>query len=131
MSCVYLLHFTPAYLRGDGQAQQHYLGATRLPVAERLARHATTRGAALVRAALARGCRVELVAVWPVRTRREAFFLERELKRRRQHALLCRHCHPERVALTDTKVRTTLRLIRRAHRRGTKPCPSTGTTHEK
>lgn len=89
---LYLLHFTPAYRAPIGDTGRvkvagHYLGSTAAPVEDRLAEHLAGRGSPLVRAAVAAGCRVELVAVGAGDKK-----AERRLKRRHQHSAYCPRC---------------------------------------
>jgi hypothetical protein len=89
---LYLLHFSPAYEAPIGETGRvkvagHYLGSTAAPVEARLAEHLAGRGSPLVRAAVAAGCAVELVAVDA--GDRKA---ERRLKRRHQHSVYCPRC---------------------------------------
>ncbi len=89
---VYLLHFVPAYRHA-----RHYLGfADDLPA--RLHTQASGRGARLVAVALAAGCQISLVRLWPG-TRDD----ERRMKNQRAvPRLLCPACptraHARRLA---------------------------------
>lgn len=83
---VYLIHIEPR-LHGAG----HYVGscvAAMLPA--RMRRHTRGQGARLLRAALAAGCRLDLVRVW----RSESRELERSIKDKRRNAALCPRCNP-------------------------------------
>lgn len=89
---LYLLHFEPAYQAPIGETGRikvagHYLGSTAAPVAERLAEHLAGRGSPLVRAAVAAGSQIHLVATAP-----GGRAAERQLKRSRHHARLCPRC---------------------------------------
>ena len=63
---LYLLHFTPAFHHA-----QHYLGWTECDVDQRIRKHLRGDGAKIVRAALAAGCVVTCVRMWPGTKRRE------------------------------------------------------------
>lgn len=90
---VYLLHFDRPYVSPNGKRHpQHYLGATSLPLDERMARHRTERGAALLRACLQSGIDFKVVKTWKCKSRQEAFQLEIKLKRRRNHRHYCSIC---------------------------------------
>jgi hypothetical protein len=79
---VYLLHLLPAYRHA-----RHYLGFA-AGSGLLLRQHATGRGANLTRVALAAGCRLELVRLWPG-SRDD----ERRLKQQRAvPRLLCPAC---------------------------------------
>jgi hypothetical protein len=96
---VYLLHFTTPYKHA-----RHYLGATGMPLENRLAAHRQTteyegdssygRPARLLVAAAAAGVDWVLADVWETTTRAEAFELERALKRQGGRARLCSICSP-------------------------------------
>ena len=91
-STLYLLHFEPAYRAPIGDTGRvkvagHYLGSTAAPVEDRLAEHLAGRGSPLVKAAVAAGCQVELVAVGLGDKK-----VERQLKRRHQHSTYCPRC---------------------------------------
>jgi hypothetical protein len=96
---VYLLHFTPAYtvptVTGGTKRAGHYLGSCAGDPHARLAEHLAGRGSPLVRAAVAAGCRVQLVRTWPG-SRVE----ERQLKRGRRHAALCPLCSRRPIRVT-------------------------------
>lgn len=69
-STIYVLHFTPAYAAPIGETGRvktaaHYIGSTAGDVLERVSQHLAGRGSPLVRAAIAAGCEVELVATLP------------------------------------------------------------------
>lgn len=105
---LYLLHFTPAYrapIAGTDRVKVagHYLGSTAAPVEDRLAEHLAGRGSPLVRAAVAAGCVVELVAVG-AGTKRD----ERRLKRRHQHSTYCPRCSSSPKPLSAEVHRATL-----------------------
>lgn len=91
---VYLLHFGAGIPRTPRHLIRHYIGATQLPVLERLKRHEEGRGSALVRAAMTRGIAVRVARVWSARTKDDVFRLERTLKRTRNHARYCPFCAP-------------------------------------
>lgn len=93
-STIYLLHFTPPYaapIAGTDRIKTagHYLGSTAGTVEQRLAEHLEGRGSPLVKAALAAGCAVELVATWPGGRQ-----LERRVKRNRHLHRHCPKCTP-------------------------------------
>ena len=83
---LYLLHFDRPYPRDARAGVRHYLGWA-LDVDSRLAEHLAGRGSPLVRAAVAAGIGVELVATWPG-TRHD----ERACKRGHNHARYCPRC---------------------------------------
>jgi len=87
--CVYVLHFTQAYLHA-----KHYIGMTTLPIADRLARHRTARGAALLRRLLASGGDFILADTWECATPEEARTLEKSLKRSGGASRCCSICKP-------------------------------------
>ena len=69
-STIYVLHFTPAYRAPIGETGRfktagHYVGSTAGDVAGRVRDHLEGRGSPLVRAAVAAGCEVLLVASFP------------------------------------------------------------------
>jgi len=91
-STLYLLHFEPAYTAPIGdtgrvKVAQHYLGSTGSTAELRLAEHLAGHGSPLVKAAVAAGCVVELVAVGAGGKQ-----AERRLKRRHRHADYCPRC---------------------------------------
>lgn len=57
---VYLLHFDPPFKHA-----RHYAGFTTLDPDDRRLRHMAGRGARLVEAAVAAGCQVTIVRLWP------------------------------------------------------------------
>lgn len=80
---IYILHFDPPLHRA-----RHYMGYTGFEDAEeRLKRHLSGRGARIVAAAVAAGCKVEVTAVLPG-DRNE----ERRLKRMGNTRRLCPLC---------------------------------------
>jgi len=87
--CVYVVHFTRAYLHA-----RHYIGMTTLPIADRLARHRTARGAALLRRLLASGGDFVLADTWECATPEEARVLEKSLKRSGGASRCCSICKP-------------------------------------
>lgn len=99
MTTVYLLHFTIPYKHA-----RHYLGATGLPLEDRLNAHRGRvdfegdtnygRPAKLLRAALLAGCDWIVADVWECPSRAEAFELERRLKKQGGHARKCSICNP-------------------------------------
>jgi predicted GIY-YIG superfamily endonuclease len=84
---VYLLHFSKPY-----KHVQHYLGATRYSMEERMKRHHNRRGAKLLQAVFAAGIEVRIARIWHVDTKDEAFQLEIELKKRKRHKDFCFFC---------------------------------------
>ena len=78
---VYVLHFEPAYRHA-----RHYVGWAR-DVDARVAEHLAGAGSPLVRAAVAAGVRVELVAELPGSRQ-----LERRLKRWHKTGQFCPRC---------------------------------------
>lgn len=91
-STVYLLHFEPAYRAPIGDTGRvkvagHYLGSTAGTAEARLDEHLHGRGSPLVRAAVAAGCAIELVAIGAGDKK-----AERRLKRRHHHAAYCPRC---------------------------------------
>lgn len=87
---VYLACFAPGIPRGAraGNAR-HYLGSCAGDPAERLAEHVRGGGSPLIRAAVAAGCEVALVATWP-----GGRDLEREMKQGHNLPRLCPRCRP-------------------------------------
>lgn len=92
---VYLLHFERPYVSPGGRQVRHYLGATRLSIEERMRRHTTERGAALLRAVHKAGIKWEVVRVWTRSARKLAFQLEIRLKKRHRHTHWCPHCRAQ------------------------------------
>lgn len=86
MSTVYLIHFD----RNLHHAR-HYLGWTSLDLDERIRRHRTGAGAALLRALNQLGIQWQVVRVWEDRP--QSF--ERELKNHKNTPRLCPVCNPE------------------------------------
>jgi len=85
---LYVLHFDPPYLHAG-----HYVGWTTGDVDARLAAHLHATGSPLVRAAVAAGADVALVATFPgTRT------LERRLKRWHKTAQFCPTCRRDTQA---------------------------------
>jgi predicted GIY-YIG superfamily endonuclease len=80
---VYLVHFAAPLHHA-----QHYLGWTRLPVAERLALHQSGAGAKLLRAAVERGIEFWVARTWPDVPQA----IERKLKNRHDGRRLCPLC---------------------------------------
>ena len=87
---VYLLHFDRPL--GDPSRPyahaSHYIGSAG-NLMERLAEHASGRGARIMAAAVARGIAWRLVRCWT-----GGYGLERRLKRWHKHAALCPACTP-------------------------------------
>lgn len=82
--CVYLLQFIPP-LTGGEKTSTYYLGAT-TDLARRLSQHrAANSRSAIIRAAVAQGCNIELVRSWPCATWGEAATLEAKFKKHRHH----------------------------------------------
>ena len=114
---VYLLCFTGP----DGQPRRlhhagHYLGWCAGPVADRLAEHVAGQGSPLIRAAIAAGLRVDLVATWPG-TRA----LERRLKVGPHGTRVCPRCrHQPRPR--PSQLRLPIRINRED--RGCRPSPT-------
>lgn len=96
---VYLLHFTTPFKHA-----RHYLGATGMPLEDRLAAHKQAsdyvgdssygRPAKLLVAAAAAGVDWVLADVWETATRAEAFELERRLKKQGGRGRICSICSP-------------------------------------
>jgi len=66
-STIYVLHFDPPYrapigTTGRVKTARHYVGSTGGDVHARIARHLRGDGSPLVRAAVAAGCKVSIVA---------------------------------------------------------------------
>jgi len=88
MSTVYLIHFDKPYHHA-----RHYIGCTRLTVAERMRRHDTDRGAKLLRAVRAAGIGYRVVRTWEGGD----WDLEKQLKRGKSTGrLYCPICRKER-----------------------------------
>jgi predicted GIY-YIG superfamily endonuclease len=85
LGTVYVLHFEPAY----GHAR-HYIGWTR-DLKTRMAEHRAGTGSPLIRAALAAGVRVDVVATMP-----GSRYLERRLKRWHKTGQFCPVCRAAR-----------------------------------
>ncbi len=82
---VYLLHFDRPLAHA-----RHYIGFTSRMPEERLEEHLSGNGSPLVRAAVAAGIKVTLVAVWPFGDRT----WERYLKGYHKAARWCPWCNP-------------------------------------
>lgn len=88
--CVYVLCFA----RTPYKHARHYLGMTVLPIADRVARHRTGRGARLLRQVLDNGGDFELADTWDCATAEEARTFERVLKRQGGGSRCCSICNP-------------------------------------
>lgn len=94
---VYLLHFTSLYKHA-----RHYLGATGKTLDERVSAHRggecsgdhDGRPAKLITALLNDGGDFVVARTWETATRRAAFLLERQLKKRGSRRRLCPICQP-------------------------------------
>lgn len=118
---VYLLHLTVGLRRPNGTVATHYLGYCREDrLDERLAEHRSGRSrVAFLRAALARGAELLLVATWP----QGGPALERYLKGRKQLSHHCDICRPDaltRAALYQRRYRL------RSRNPSNAPLPSLG-----
>lgn len=92
---VYLLHLS----RRIGGRAGHYLGATALPFGERMRRHETARGAALLREARRLGVQIRVARVWKCANKDEAFRLEIALKRRKRSEKYCLFCKGDKAII--------------------------------
>jgi hypothetical protein len=92
LGTVYVLHFEPAYRHAC-----HYVGWTAGEVTARVAMHVQGCGSPLIRAAIAAGVDVELVATYP-----GSRGLERRLKRWHKTSQFCPACHRRRTAAATT-----------------------------
>lgn len=92
--CVYLLCFAETPYKHA----RHYLGATGMPLADRLAAHRGDgtygRPARLLRALLAAGGDFQLADVWECADRADAFRLEKLFKHGFQPMRFCSLCEP-------------------------------------
>lgn len=93
-STIYVLHFDPPYTARIGDTGRtktagHYVGSCAGDVLERVSQHLAGRGSPLVRAALAAGSRVRLVATMP-----GGRADERRLKRTHHRERWCPVCTP-------------------------------------
>jgi predicted GIY-YIG superfamily endonuclease len=79
---VYLIHFEQPFRHA-----KHYLGFTSLALEERVARHMTDRGAALLRALNRAGIGWRVVRTWS-----GGIELEKQLKRSKNAPRLCPVC---------------------------------------
>jgi predicted GIY-YIG superfamily endonuclease len=84
MGMIYLLHFDTPFHHA-----KHYLGFAENSVEKRVERHQQGQGAALTKAAVAAGVKLELVRTWKGDRR-----LERQLKNRKNTPRLCPVCNP-------------------------------------
>lgn len=113
---VYLLHFTQPYVSQSGRGvkvARHYLGATGLPLEERLAAHRGIREYAgdisygrpsrLLTAVLAAGGDWVVADVWETATRAEAFALEKRIKAHHNSTAYCSICNPGNRRGTGSK----------------------------
>lgn len=92
MGTVYLIHFEQPIGsdRPRGKAQ-HYLGWSSLPIAERLKRHASARGARILAVCGERGVAWKLVRTWE-----GPRALERKLKNCHNNPRLCPVCRAQK-----------------------------------
>ncbi len=84
MITLYLLHFSRPYKHA-----RHYLGSTQ-NLRQRLAEHATGRGANLIRIIQEAGISWSLARVWENASRAD----EAKLKKHQHNARLCPLCNP-------------------------------------
>lgn len=90
MPIVYLIHFDMP-LGNERHKAQHYIGYTgRESLTERMAKHASGNGAAIMRAVQERGIEWHVVRTWSNGTRG----LERKLKCYHKARQLCPICSP-------------------------------------
>lgn len=90
MAFVYLLHFAERY--PNGQRPQHYLGVTD-DIKRRMTEHKQgSTKSRLMAAVKDKGIAFVLAEVWVTTTAKKAFEMERKLKRRRKHKMLCPVC---------------------------------------
>lgn len=89
---VYLYHFDPPYVSPNGLGRAgHYLGCSK-NIEERDKLHRTGRGVPLIPAALAAGCTVQIVRIWPD----QSFAYEQHLKHHyKDSPRLCPICNPK------------------------------------
>jgi hypothetical protein len=111
---VYLLHLEPAYRHA-----RHYLGWTGGDVAARLATHLGGGGSPLIRAAVAAGVQVQLVATYP-----GSRSLERRLKRWHKTGQFCPVCRAHRGGRARLPARPT--ASGRPPARSDRPTPRLG-----
>ena len=88
--CVYVLCFAKTPYR---QAR-HYLGYTTLPIADRMQRHRSERGARLIQALLRAGGNFVLADTWDCDSEADARRLELALKAQGGGARCCSICNP-------------------------------------
>lgn len=90
--CVYLLQFCPP-LTGGRKTSTYYLGAT-TDLNRRIAQHrAANSRSAIIRAAISKGCKIEIVQSWACASWAEAATLEAKYKRHgHHHRLVGREC---------------------------------------
>lgn len=106
LGLVYLLHFTTPYKHA-----KHYLGATGKTLDARLSAHRggecagdrDGRPAKLIQALLGAGGDFIVARTWATATRRDAFVLERALKKRGGRGRLCPVCRPGITIAAATK----------------------------
>jgi hypothetical protein len=91
---VYVLHFEPGYRHA-----RHYVGWTAGDVATRVAMHLQGCGSPLIRAAIAAGADVKLVATYP-----GSRGLERRLKRWHKTSQFCPACRRRPTASATTSL---------------------------
>ena len=91
---VYLLCFA----HSPYKHAKHYLGATGMPLADRLGAHRgeneAGRPAKLLKALLQSGGDFVVADVWETETREEAFELEKRMKQHHSPRRMCSICHP-------------------------------------
>lgn len=89
---IYLIHMHGEGLTVDCcRTARHYLGWTEGQVADRLETHLRGRGAAILRAAVARGNTLEVVRTWDAKDRN----FERWLKNKKKTGKMCPVCNPK------------------------------------
>lgn len=97
---VYLIHFAePLRVPYCGRNSvtrireiRHYIGATQLSLDDRIRRHHTDRGAAILRELNKRGIEWRVARVWSADNREEVFEIERRLKQGHRHRRFCLWC---------------------------------------
>ena len=84
---VYFIHFDEPIGTAKKTAQ-HYIGFTSLSLDERMARHQTDRGAAILRYCQSKGIGYSVVRTWPEGDR----IFENKIKQRGHYKELCPVC---------------------------------------
>ncbi|OKH45319.1 hypothetical protein NIES2101_26805 [Calothrix sp. HK-06] len=93
-SCCYLIKLSEP-LGSNKHKAQYYLGATK-NLSQRFKEHCSGVGARFTQAAVERGIKLEIVHVWYTRTAKDAYHLERKLRRQKNNRKLYEQIQKEK-----------------------------------